>query len=783
MRYSVLTHVENYFKNPNFIVFSYKRILNKILFSFILILSVLTTAVAQHNHIYAKVVDGTSKLPLEGISVTLLPINKTTITDENGSFTFNENTNQIKSIVFTGFGFEKLSIDSSDFTLGATITLKAKEATTLDEVIVNTGASVKQQNQISKLDINMRGVNNSQEVLRIVPGLFIGQHQGGGKAEQIFIRGFDCDHGTDIALTVDDMPINMVSHAHGQGYADAHFIIPETIESVDFKKGNFNAEKGNFNTAGYVDFKTANSVDRNMVKVEGGMFNSARIVGVFNLLNEKQKAKQQSWYASSEYNYSDGYFDNPQHFNRFNFYTKYYGKVSEKSFLQLSASTLYSKWDASGQIPDRAVAEGLIGFYGSLDPTEGGVTARSNFNAQLLTTLENHDFIKNQLYYTNYSFDLHTNFTFFLDDPINGDQIRQKENRNVLGYNGSYNHVSYIGATKITTDAGINVRFDKTNNSELSHTINRFTVINPIKFGDISELNTAIYISETFKFNEKWNFNAGLRFDQFYSQYDNKLATDPTLESIGVYKANAHILSPKLSVYYHASKNTQFYIASGRGFHSNDTRAVVVTNGKEILPPAYSVDLGTIFKPTNTLLLHVAVWYMGLKQEFVYSGDGGIVEITGATKRIGLDSSIRFEPIKSLYVDIDVNYAHGRYTEKSNGQDYIPLAPVWSATGGIMYKNKNGLNGGLRYRYLSDRPAIEDYSLTAQGYFITDAVLNYTKPQYEIGLKVNNIFNTKWKETQFATETRLQNETISKTEMCFTPGTKFMAQLGFTYFF
>lgn len=324
---------------------------------------------------------------------------------------------------------------------------------------------------------------------------------------------------------------------------------------------------------------------------------------------------------------------------------------------------------------------------------------------------------------------------------------------------------------------------DKINNSELSNTINRYTVINPIKLGDISELNGSAYLSETFKFSEKWTINAGLRFDQFYNQYNNKLESDPTLNRIGIYKANSNILSPKLNIYYHANKNTQFYIATGRGFHSNDTRAVVVTNGKEILPPAYGFDLGTIFKPTTNLLLHFATWYMGLKQEFVYSGDGGIVEITGATERIGLDASIRYEPMKSMYVDVDVNYAHGRYTNEVKGQNYIPLAPIWSSTGGIIYKNKNGLNGGLRYRYLSDRSAVEDYSLTAMGYFVADAVLNYTKSQYEIGLRVNNIFNTQWKETQFATETRMRNEVNPVTEICFTPGTKFMALLGISYFF
>jgi hypothetical protein len=757
--------------------------MDKLKITLFLLFAIASISSAQHDHIQGKVINDSNKLPLEGISVTLLPSNITTITNENGRFTFNENKENIQSIVLSSFGYEKIIIAIADFQIGGTIALKTKTITTLDEVVVNSGGNAKQQNQISKLDIRMRGVNNSQEVLRIVPGLFIGQHQGSGKAEQIFIRGFDCDHGTDISLNVDGMPINMVSHAHGQGYADAHFIIPETIESVDFKKGTYTAEKGNFDTAGYVDFKTANAVDKNTIKLEGGMFNSARVVGVFNLLSDTQKAKQQSWYMATEYNYSDGYFDNPQHFNRFNFFTKYHGKISENSFLQLSGSSLYSKWNASGQIPDRAVDQGLIGFYGALDPTEGGVTARSNLNAQLLTTLKNHDFIKNQFYYTNYSFDLHTNFTFYLDDSINGDQIRQKENRNLMGYNGSYNHISYLGTTKITTDAGINIRFDKTNNSELSHTVDRFTVIDPIKLGDISELDAAVYVSETIKFNEKWTLNTGFRFDQFYDQYHNKLASDPILNGVGYYKAKANIVSPKLSVYYHATKNTQFYVASGRGFHSNDTRVAVATDGKQILPPASGVDLGTIFKPTENLLVHFATWYMELQQEFVYAGDGGTVDITGATRRIGLDGSIRFEPIKSWYVDIDINYAHGRYVNEPKGQDYIPLAPVWSATGGIMYKTQYGFNGGFRFRYLSDRPAIEDYSLTARGYFVTDAVLNYSKPRYEIGLKINNIFNTKWKETQFATETRLQNEANSITEVCFTPGTKLLALVGLTYFF
>ena len=626
----------------------------------------------------------------------------------------------------------------------------------------------------------MRGVNNSQEVLRIIPGIVIGQHQGGGKAEQIFLRGFDADHGTDFRLDVDGLPINMVSHAHGQGFADSHFIIPETIENVDFKKGPYTASKGDFATTGFVDFNTKNALTNNLIKVEGGQFNTFRGLGMFNLLGTKAKEKQQSWYVAAEYRYSDAYFENPQHFKRFNLFTKYNAQVTKHSHLTLSATTFWSKWDASGQIPDRAVDKGLIGFYGAIDPFEGGITYRTNVNAQLLTSFNNGDFIKNQLYYSNSHFDLHTNFTFFLVDTVNGDEIRQKEGRSLMGYNGSYNHVSYIGNSKLTTEAGLQIRYDKTNNSELSHTIDRFTLLNRIKLGDVSELSVSPYVSETLKLNEHFSINAGLRFDQYHHQYNNKFAGDTTLPGIGVYKANANTISPKLNFYYHVNDGLQFYLTSGKGFHSNDTRAVVVQNGYQVLPSAYSSDLGTVFKPAKNIIINAAFWYIYLQQEFVYSGDGGFVEFSGKTKRVGFDFSGRYEPVKSLYFDLDVNYAHGRAIGEAKGQNYIPLAPVWTSSAGITYTNRNGFNGSFRYRFVGDRSANEDYSLTAKGYFITDAVINYTKNKYEIGLVVNNVLNTKWKETQFATETRLKGEAQPVDEVCFTPGTPFAAKLSFT---
>ena len=749
----------------------------------VLIFLLLYNLTQAQNVVKGKVIDAVNLLPVEGATVTLLPEKISLVTDQLGNFIFKKvkaKTN--KSIEVTSIGYE-LKIISLDelFNYNYIIPLSSQNVELKSVVISSRNGD--QYKPISKTDIAMRGVNNSQEILRIIPGIVIGQHQGGGKAEQIFLRGFDADHGTDFREDVDGLPINMVSHAHGQGFADSHFIIPETIESVDFKKGPYTAGKGDFATTGFVDFNTRNSIKDNIVKLEAGQFKTLRIMGIMNLLNESAKKKEQSWYVASEYRYSDAYFDNPQHFKRFNLFTKYNGKISNRSYFNLSATTFWSKWDASGQIPDRAVDRGLIGFYGALDPYEGGITYRTNLNAQLLTSLKNGDIVKNQLYYSNSHFDLHTNFTFFLEDTINGDEIRQKEARNLIGYNGSYGHASTIGSTSLSTEAGLQVRHDMTMNSRLSHTKDRFVTLNQIKLGDISEVSVSPYISETFKFNEHFSINAGLRFDQFFHKYKNKLSSDSTLPGIGTYKANANTLSPKLNFCFHVNNDLQFYLTTGRGFHSNDTRSAVTNNGDLTLPACYSADLGTVFKPASNVIINAAVWYIYLQQEFVYSGDGGFVEFSGKTRRLGFDFSGRYEPVKSLYFDLDVNYAHGRAVGEPKGADYIPLAPIWTSSAGVTYTNKNGFNGSFRYRFVGDRSANGDYSLTAKGYFITDAVLNYTKPKYEIGLVVNNVLNNKWKETQFDTKTRLKNEIQSVDEVCFTPGTPFAAKLSFAIMF
>lgn len=405
---------------------------------FFLLLSNL--AYSQQNIKGIYIVNASSKIPVPDAFAQSNNLSFNASADENGFISFKNLPAAISTLNITRIGFEPKTIDLTKLAItnnSAIIYLDAK-VSSLEEVKVRAAANNGVFKTISDLDIHLRPINNSQEVLRMVPGLFIGQHAGGGKAEQIFLRGFDLDHGTDINLTVDGMPVNMVSHAHGQGYADLHWVIPELIEKVNFNKGPYFADKGNFTTAGFVEFKTKNYLENNFVKVEAGQFNTFRGITAINLLKPAKDRRNQSLYFAGEGSFTKGFFESPQNFKRFNGTLKYHGSISNHSTLSATLTGFSSQWNASGQIPARAVESGMVGFYGAIDNTEGGKTSRYNANIELLSNLNDGGSFRNQIYYTRYKFELYSNFTFFKEDPVNGDQIRQKESRNLFGYNGSY---------------------------------------------------------------------------------------------------------------------------------------------------------------------------------------------------------------------------------------------------------------------------------------------------------------------------------------------------------
>ncbi|WP_040253342.1 TonB-dependent receptor [Psychroserpens mesophilus] len=710
--------------------------------------------------------------PLEAAYIFNLDSESHAHSAEDGFFIL-KNTKAGDSIKVGILGYQtrQLIVDDSNLTTQLIIVLSEK-AYQLDELIITEELNA--MRTISKLDLQTSPVNSSQEILRKVPGLIIGQHAGGGKAEQLFLRGFDVDHGTDVSISVDGMPVNMVSHAHGQGYSDLHFLIPETIQKIDFGKGPYYGQQGDFNTAGYVDFSTRDYLKDSQISMSVGDFNSLRTLGLFNLLGN---TKRQNAYLAAEYIATDGPFESPQNFNRLNLFGKYVVYTPENDKLSLTASHFTSRWDASGQIPQREVDNGNITRFGAIDDTEGGQTERTNFNVEFSKYISDDTRLKTNAFYTNYNFELYSNFTFFLEDPVNGDQIKQQEERHIFGVNTVISKTTYLGKTEVSLDAGLGLRHDIINDVELSRTLNRQTTLDNIQLGDINQTNINAFVNATFHLG-KFRIAPALRLDYFKFLYNDKLQPTYTVQS-----ETKTIVSPKLNIFYDAQDNLQFFLKSGIGFHSNDARVVVNNVGKDILPKAYGLDIGNIWKPTKSLIVNTAMWYLFLEQEFVYVGDAGIVEPSGKTERFGIDLGLRYQMNDWLYLDTDATYTKARSIEEAKGEDYIPLAPDFTIAGGLSVTDLEGFSGGIRYRYIDDRPANETNSIIADGYFVTDFNVNYSFNSMTLGLVIENLFDVDWNETQFATESRLQNEAQSVEEIHFTPGTPFFIKGSITYNF
>lgn len=690
-------------------------------------------------------------------------------TTENGVFVLAQTKlgDSIR-IGLLGYGTKFITLETLE---NLKITLEEK-AFQLDEMVITEELNT--VSTIARLDVSVTPMNSSQEVLRKVLGLFIGQHAGGGKAEQIFLRGFDIDHGTDVSISVDGMPVNMVSHAHGQGYSDLHFVIPETINKIDFGKGAYYAQEGDFNTAGYVNFKTKDYLKESEVSFTAGQFNTMRTLGLFNLMGN---TKSQNAYLAMEYIATDGPFQSSQNFNRLNLFGKYVMFSPENDKLTLTASHFTSRWDASGQIPQREIDNGNISRFGAIDDTEGGQTQRTNLSVSYDKYINDRTKLSANAFYSHYAFELYSNFTFFLEDPINGDQIKQVEDRDVFGAQTVITHTTDLGSTELTLSSGLGLRHDISQDVELSRTLNRAITLEQIQLGDINQTNIDAFVNADFDFG-KLKISPALRLDYFKFMYNDALQPSYSTQS-----ETKTIVSPKLNFFYNAQDNLQLYLKTGLGFHSNDTRVVVANGGEDILPRSYGADLGTVWKPLPKMVVNTALWYLFLEQEFVYVGDAGIVEPSGKTRRYGWDIGLRYQFNDWLYLDTDATLTHARSIDEPEGEDYIPLAPDFTLAGGLSVDDLNGFSGGLRFRYLGDRAANEDNSIVAEGYMVTDFNINYQLNHITLGLAIENLFDVAWNETQFATESRLQNEAQPVEEIHFTPGTPFFVKGTIAYRF
>ncbi len=756
--------------------------------------------------ISGKVSIAGSAYPVTGANIYVRGTIIGTISDIHGNYRIRNIQTGTYELVCSAIGYkimqQTIVVTENDTLM---VNFRLEETTTsLQEVTIEGSipVSAASSQQIRKIDMQLRPFRTTQDMLRLVPGLVIAQHAGGGKAEQIFIRGFDCDHGTDVSVNVDGMPVNMVTHAHGQGYADLHFVISETVDAIEVNKGPYFTRFGDFATAGAISFTTKDVLESNLVKVEAGQFNTQKYTVLCQIDNG---GAEQDGYIAAQYYHTDGPFESPQMLQRMNIFAKYFIQLTQNSRLTFSAGGYNSAWNASGQIPSRAVEEGLIRRFESLDEMEGGATDRENFNLDYRFRSQTGNELEIHSYASNYNFKLYSDFTFFLDDSINGDMIEQAEHRDLQGLFAIYTFSSQVGNSRIINKVSGGYRGDNIA-PELWHSPDRIR-LSPLTSDRIRQHNFFIWGQQEFTLSPKVKIIWGLRHDYF--TFDKEDQAGGALDTTGNGHPHASgyagqsVFSPKLNVIIQPIRNLDIYLNSGRGFHSNDGRDVVIgekvreltsvwrrqgLSNDEIntrltthdfspeqrytgtLPQATGAETGIRTTLFNRLHLGLAAWYLYLEKEYVYSGDGGTTELSNPTERKGIDAEARYSLNTWLWLDGDLSASRGRILGVPAGEANIPLAPTLTASGGISMIREKGLNASLRFRHVGDRPANEQNTLTATGYTLLNSNLSYKLDKFTFSIYIENILNTDWNEAQFATETRLKGEARPVTDICYTPG-------------
>jgi outer membrane receptor for Fe3+-dicitrate len=615
------------------------------------------------------------------------------------------------------------------------------------------------------------------QVLRLIPGLVAVEHSGGaGKADQYFLRGFDADHGTDVAFFTDGMPINFRSHAHGQGYADLNFIIPETIEGLDAYKGAYHVEFGDFNTAGAVNFRTREMVREGMVQAAGGQFDTQRYL----LMLSPTKDKVRTLFAAEGY-YTNGPFQNDNRYFRTNLLGKATMNPTARSELSITGTFQKSQWNASGEIPLRAVQNGSLDRFGAIDPSEGGKTLRSTARLNYHYDLPSGGRFFANAYGQYYKFDLYTNFTFFLNDPVNGDGIQQSDRRVMYGGDLGYRQALQIMDVESAVTVGLQSRVD--NIHARLGTQTRRNPLGTTSDSDISEASYSPFVKLEVLPISWMRLTGGVRSELFTFDVRNRCSGCPE-QPAG--RTSSGLVLPKANLILGPWFRTEFFANYGEGFHSNDARAAVAP-GSAPLARAKTYEVGLRSKPWGPegLELTATLWAIDLKSELLFVGDEGTTEIRGATRRRGVEVGARGQIAGPLYFNGSVTWSQAEF---KNG-DAIPLAPELTGYGALILRWPEGLTSQLQATYMGVRPLIEDRSIKSPSWVDIDLSERYQIPvklahgRLEAFLFVQNLLNTKWEQAVFAFESRLRNEAAGVTDIHFVPGNPRMVMGGVAWYF
>lgn len=654
------------------------------------------------------------------------------------------------------------------------------DAVTLPEVSVRADRPVAASSQqfIPDNEYLLQPQGRPAQVLRLIPGFIAVEHSGGGgKADQYFLRGFDADHGTDIAFFSDGMPLNFRTHAHGQGYTDLNFIIPETIEGLDVYKGAYHAEFGDFGTAGAVNFRTRDVVNEGVVQSAGGQFDTQRYL----LMLSPTKDKVRTLLAAEGY-YTNGPFQNDNRYFRANVLGKLTMNPSRRSELSLTGTFHKAQWNGSGEIPMRAVEGGTLDRFGAIDSSEGGKAVRTTgrLNYHYDTTSGGRFFANAYAQY--YKFDLFTNFTFFLDDPVNGDGIQQADRRVIYGGDVGWKQDGKVLDAPTAVTIGVQTRVDDIH-ARLGTQVKR-TPLDTTTDSDVLEASYSPFVKLDVQPMRWIRFAGGVRSDLFTFDVRNRCGNCPAMPSG---RTTSGQVSPKVNLILGPWAHTEFFANYGDGFHSNDARSAVA-NGSSPLARARTYETGLRSKPwgPDGLELTATVWAVDLKSELIFVGDAGTTEIRGASRRRGMEVAARGPIWGPLAFNGSVSWTKPKF---ANG-DPIPLAPEVTAYGALLLRWPEGITAQLQGTYLGTRPLIEDRSFVAPSWVEFDWTTRYQVPaklssgRLEAFFFIQNLLDTKWEQATFAFASRLQGEPVGGVrDLHFVPGTPRMFLGGMAWYF
>ncbi len=602
------------------------------------------------------------------------------------------------------------------------------------------------------------------EVLEYVPGVIVTQHSGEGKANQFFLRGFNLDHGTDFYTTVAGMPVNLPTHAHGQGYSDLNFMIPELIARIDYRKGPYFAEEGDFSSAGAAHFHYLDRMKENIVSATAGGSGYRRV-----LLAGSPKSEDGNLLYALELVHNDGPWVNPNDFRKVNAVLRY-GHGEQDDGYRITAMHYRGKWNSTDQIPQRAVDSGLISRFGAIDPTDGGESQRSSLSYDLRKPSLNGQF-QMAAYLIKYRLQLFSNFTFFQDDPVNGDQFEQGDSRAVMGITPNWLWTGTLGGMQSITKFGLQLRRDSIDRVALYDTAARQR-LSTTREDRVRESSSGIYVENSLQWTEKFRSVAGLRGD--YVDFD--VASNLGANSG---KKTAGIVSPKLNLIFGPWVDTEYFLSMGSGFHSNDARGAVITVDPKTLAPAAQspalvrskgVELGVRSEWVPNLQSSLALWRLSLDSELVFAGDAGTTQASRPSLRRGIEWSNRYRPRPWLLIDADLSASKAKFTDDDPAGDRIPGSIDRVASLGVTLNELGRWSGTVQMRYFGPRPLIEDGSVNSRSTLLTNLRIAYRLDKnLRLGLDLFNLFNRQSSDIDYFYASQLRGEAAPVNDLHFHP--------------